>query len=127
MKMQIILLFNYLMVRRKKNISEAEKFLVHFRNLSLAFCRESFPLISREQISRRGGGVGWGLLFGLWDVATLHFDRKFSGSISSLLCGEVGGGGRVVKLNLLETARSVTSDKRRLPFSRGKKNAFTSQ
>jgi hypothetical protein len=47
------------MVRRKKNFSEAEKFLVHFRNLSLAFCRETFPLINREQISRRGVGV-WG-------------------------------------------------------------------
>ena len=73
MKMQMILLFNSLMVRRKKNISGTEKFLVHFRNLRLAFCRESFPLISREQISGLGGGV----LFGLWDVATLQFDRKF--------------------------------------------------
>lgn len=56
-KIQIILLFNYLMVRRRKTFLGAEKFLVHFRNLSLAFCRESFPLISREQISRRGVGV----------------------------------------------------------------------
>ena len=73
MKMQIILLFNYLMVRRKKNFSEAEKFLVHFRNLSLAFCRESFPLINSEQISRRGVGVWGGCCSGsgTWLLSTL--------------------------------------------------------
>ena len=73
MKMQIILLFNYLMVRRKKNFSEAEKFLVHVRNLSLAFCRESFPLINSEQISRRGVWVWGGCCSGsgTWLLSTL--------------------------------------------------------
>ena len=103
------------MVRRKKNISGTEKFLVHFRHLRLAFCRESFPLISREQISGWGvccSGSGTWLLSSLIESSQALFPHFSAGK---------GGGGGVLKLNLLETARSVTSDKRRLPFSRGKK------
>lgn len=61
MKMQIILLFNYFygLRRKKKKFLEPEKFLVHFRNRSLVFCRESLPLITREEIFR--GAPLWAL------------------------------------------------------------------